>query len=231
MNAKKNENSPDIDQSQNIKNAFVKLLNPIPLIAIIILIAVMVLMAVNLFGLDKGHMIDRLSDIQYARGLITYIFAVGTIGAVIVLILAALLGDGTQHEKFGRAKEIVTILIGIFGTIIGFYFGSQIGYGEKTGSGFLNIKEPFVAETVESGEKFTYITFISGGNPPYYYSITFDKETKPEYKNNTKGWIKEELTAPTLNEDEKKTLRLYVKDYRDTKADSEIQILVKKKQE
>jgi hypothetical protein len=62
-------------------------------------------------------MIDRLSDIQYARGLITYIFAVGTIGGVVVLILVALPGKGTTDEKFGREKELLTTLIGIFGTI------------------------------------------------------------------------------------------------------------------
>lgn len=230
MNDEKQDNTDDYDQPKTLKQAFIKLLNPIPLIAIIILIAVMVLMAVNLFGLDKGGMIDRLSDIRYARGLITYIFAVGTIGAVIVLILAALLGKGTTDEKFGRAKDILTVLIGIFGTIIGFYFGSQMDDGKKAELEGLKITKPFVTETVKSGEKFTYVTFVSGGTPPYYYSIILDEEIKPKYEKHTQGWIKEELTAPIVTENETKTLRLYVKDHRDNKSESEMKISVIKQE-
>ncbi len=67
-----------------------------------------------------------IASIDFARGMITLLFSVGTIVIALILTLAALFQtDEYAKERFTRAKEILNLLIGVFGTIVGFYFGSQ----------------------------------------------------------------------------------------------------------
>jgi hypothetical protein len=77
----------------------------------------------------RGNSLQGIWTVEYARGLITLTFSVGTMVIAVVLILTAVLRDPNDDEvraeaRFDRAKEVLTLLIGIFGTIVGFYFGS-----------------------------------------------------------------------------------------------------------
>jgi hypothetical protein len=76
--------------------------------------------------LDKT-LLQLLADPETARGLITFLVAVSTVGIALVLIVY--LASSTAEvevvkERFGFSKEVLTSLIGILGTIIGFYFGA-----------------------------------------------------------------------------------------------------------
>ncbi len=73
--------------------------------------------------LNAKEIVDKLAKPEYARGVITYILAIGTVAVILVLLVSALLGSDGK-ENFARGKEILTVLIGIFGTILGFYFGT-----------------------------------------------------------------------------------------------------------
>ncbi len=60
-----------------------------------------------------------------ARGLITTLFAIMTVTLALILILSVLFSSSPDYEKrFVLGKEVLTIFIGILGTIVGFYFGS-----------------------------------------------------------------------------------------------------------
>ena len=60
-----------------------------------------------------------------ARGLITTLFAIMTVALALILILSVLFSSSPDYEKrFVLGKEVLTIFIGILGTIVGFYFGS-----------------------------------------------------------------------------------------------------------
>jgi hypothetical protein len=68
---------------------------------------------------------DKIAQTEFARGMITLLFGVGTIIIALILTLTAILQAGmTAEERFKYGMQILTVLIGVFGTILGFYFGS-----------------------------------------------------------------------------------------------------------
>lgn len=93
--------------------------------AVLILIAVMFIIPMILVVAGWGNVLKQLEDEHIARGLITFVVTLGVVSIAIITVLAALMGRGGPEakEKFARAKEILTILVGILGTIVGFYFG------------------------------------------------------------------------------------------------------------
>lgn len=87
---------------------------------------VILLFVVFLFALWPGGLLESLSDIPTARGLITFIFAFGLIFVALFLLIALFVDrDDDVNEKFSSAKEIFTALIAVLGTIMGFYFGIE----------------------------------------------------------------------------------------------------------
>ena len=74
----------------------------------------------------EGGFLAQLADEQTARGLITFLIAITTVGiAVILAISTIVLKESPENEKrFDRGKQVLTILIGVLGTIVGFYFGA-----------------------------------------------------------------------------------------------------------
>jgi hypothetical protein len=200
--------------SRAIAGAITALGQPIPLFALVILGSVIVLIGANLMGWDRGGVLDKLKDGEYARGLITYLFAVGTIGAVVILILAALTGSGATEERdarFDKAKEIFSLLIGIFGTIIGFYFGS-IKAEEDAGRTDVAVAAPLVPDTVTAGQPVSVISNASGGSPPYLYSVGFDVAAGAGFVKRSQGWIREELPAPAVGKDSAVNVYVHVED-------------------
>jgi hypothetical protein len=178
---------------KNWSEAFLVFTGPVVLISLCILFSVFVLIGASLFGYDKGRVLENLADTKYARGLITYLFAIGTIGSVVVLIVAALSGSGPAGERFNRAKEVFSLLIGLFGTIIGFYFGSQAGEVRRPE---LEILEPNLPEKVKTGDSVPFITFVRGGVPPYHFTIRYGDKTSPaSVEGTSSGWIQTNLTV------------------------------------
>lgn len=178
-------------------------LHPVPLLATTLLLAVIALIAATVLGWDKGQILEQLKDGQYARGLITYLFAVGTVGAVVVLIVAALTAPAGDiaDENFGRAKEIFSLLIGIFGTIIGFYFGSIKAEEEGAGGAAApRVAIATVSDTVAAGS-FPLIAYVTGGTAPYRYTLGFDERTRSPEKTSPAGWIMDSVRTPQVSRD------------------------------
>jgi hypothetical protein len=53
---------------------------------------------------------------------------VATVGISLVIVLAIFLSTGGREEvgaRFQMGKDVLAVLIGVLGTIIGFYFGSE----------------------------------------------------------------------------------------------------------
>src|SRR5262245_18714593 len=104
-------------------------LNPVVFLAVVIIISIIALIGSAVVGLDRGNVLLSMGRADFARGLITYLFAIVTICIAVALLLSAVVGateEGDATEKrFQRGKEILSLLLGVFGTIVGFYFGSD----------------------------------------------------------------------------------------------------------
>jgi hypothetical protein len=75
---------------------------------------------------DGQVFLQKLADKEVARGLITFLIAIATVGIAIILAISTLvLTEGDAGDKrFDRGKQVLSVLIGVLGTIVGFYFGS-----------------------------------------------------------------------------------------------------------
>jgi PASTA domain/Putative Ig domain len=96
-----------------------------------VLFAALGFMVISLIGYiilaEKGHaFLDKLAVNEVARGLITFVVAISTVGIAIILAISTVLGSDSADDdkRFDRGKQVLSILIGVLGTIVGFYFGS-----------------------------------------------------------------------------------------------------------
>jgi hypothetical protein len=68
---------------------------------------------------------DLMAQSDHARGLITFLFSFATIAIIVLVAIAVFWMDKSEVEaRFAHAKDLISILVGVLGTIIGFYFGT-----------------------------------------------------------------------------------------------------------
>jgi len=183
----------------SFRQALVGLTNPVVLIAGSIIGGVLVLIFWAIMGWDKGLVLPSMANISFARGLITYLFGVGTIGIAVVLVVYALTEKtGQTDTRFQHGKEILSLLLGVFGTIVGFYFGSEVASKAEEA---LRLHQPRLSVTsAATGLPFSLTTAVSGGKAPYRFGVAVDRDTlaPADLKENVdpSGWIVKELTVP-----------------------------------
>ncbi len=159
-----------------------------------LLIAILLVVLLAAFGvITKGEFLQQMTDLGRARGLIMVTITFATICFAMILIVQAFVGeygsnDQEAAERFRRAREVFTVLTGILGTIVGFYFGSA----EKGAPEFLVSG----ARIVDVGGG-AVVAQVENGTPPYEYRIAFsDPKLAPiERKLGTPGWIFEPFAA------------------------------------
>lgn len=192
------------------------LAHPVVLIALAIMLSVFVLIGAAIFGYDHG-VLSSMARSGFARGLITYLFAVVTIGTAVVLVVSALTSDIDEKskERFSRGKEVLSLLLGVFGTIVGFYFGSEIDATARAETRLLHVTPPLLAKQhVTSGESIKLTAAVAGGTPPYLYGIGIGDESaaEPEKIVDENDWIISEISAPEVKKDTIISVYLKVKD-------------------
>ena len=166
----------------------------------LIFMTMLVVMGTFLYG--DASLLQNLRDPSYARGVITFLIVVAAIALGLFLTVQTFFGIGDtkeQEEKFRRGREIHSVLVGVMGTIVGFYFGNT----EKPGAEFLVAPMQLVGNA-SGGKHLT--TFVSGGTAPYRYVLTFERDNKSDTnaipvnvtnKISENGWISEDFTNAT----------------------------------
>jgi hypothetical protein len=165
-----------------------------------------VILAVIVWGLSpkEGGFLNSLSDGAIARGLITFLITFTTVGIAIILAVSTIVsssGDDAD-KRFDKGKQVLSVLIGLLGTIVGFYFGSstdiKAASANRAAQGIVIAPANISNSQPKKGEKFTISSFISGGKTPYLYSITFDPQLIPAVKDAQApgGLIRQEFAVP-----------------------------------
>jgi hypothetical protein len=186
--------------------------NPIVILTTLILLSLFVMIGAAIFGLDHGFLAS-MAKADISRGLITYLFAVVTIGIAVALVLSTLVGPeptDANDARFQRGKEVLSLLLGVFGTIVGFYFGSETAKS--------SIEEVFQLSTLDispqpvgpAGE-ITVRAVVKGGTPPYHYGLALGNDPV-DVKDLAfdGGWIVKQLKLTVQAEPE--TIHLIVED-------------------
>lgn len=143
-----------------------------------IILGAMTIIGVFLGSPDK---LASLSDTALTRGFITFIFTIGTISLFLVITASTVFDSRSQPEdKYNRAKTILSMLIGIFGTVLGYYFGLPEGGAgvEQT----LELRDiVVVADDAKLKDgKFSIRTSVAGGKAPFtYYIKAIDDKANP----------------------------------------------------
>lgn len=89
-------------------------------------------------------------------------------------------------------------MLGVFGTIVGYYFGSTHTTGASAIA--LRVSGIEVLPTAgRPGDVLTAAALVAGGTPPYRYTISFGTATPmPSEQVSENGVIRERLTIPNL---------------------------------
>ncbi len=120
-------------------------------------------------------------------------------------------------------------MLGIFGTIVGFYFGTELS--AKIGPEQATVRVlplRLSASSVVSGDKVVVTTYVSGGKAPYVYAIGF-AETRPDPREQVEasGWIVREITAPPATAEAEVPIKVGVRDAEGRVAEAATKLFIK----
>lgn len=74
---------------------------------------------------------DHAGEVNFARGLITFMIVAATVTMAVVLVIYGLYSRGHEKDpefwkiRFSMSKEVMTAFMGILGTIMGFYYAED----------------------------------------------------------------------------------------------------------
>ena len=170
-------------------------------------------MLVVAYGIFVSDFIIRLQEANAARGLITSLVALSAIVIAMILTLYAIVSTDKElmEKKFGFGKEIFTALVGILGTIIGFYFASDHG-----GDSRAEPPPPFLSfdlsKAPHPGENVKFTTLMYTCKPPFHWVISSKPEGIMGVGDDPDGYIEAQLPIPVELPEQEYAIRLTVTD-------------------
>jgi hypothetical protein len=159
-------------------------------------LAVFITLAV---GLSNSSFFSSLAQVDQARGLITLLVAVCAVAVILLTAINIFWGNtATFEERFKAAKDLVTLVVGVLGTILGFYFGTLSG--ERLLQ--LGFDSPASYSVVAAGSTVNVSATARNGSSPYNYDLlVVDAEGKlvsktADNKQSDNSLIREDVKAP-----------------------------------
>lgn len=131
---------------------------------------------IYLYGTSVG--LSRLATIEGTRPLLVIAAITSTIAFGGALLLGSLFSsEGKFEDRFRHAREIFLVFSGIFGTVIGFYFGASDSIGPQLS----------VSATLEGA---TLVAYVAGGTPPYKVTATYGPKECSKTEESKQGWVR-----------------------------------------
>jgi hypothetical protein len=160
-------------------------------------LAVFITLAV---GLSNSSFFGSLAQVDQARGLITFLVAVCAVAVILLTAINIFWGNNaTFNDRFAAAKDLVTLVVGVLGTILGFYFGTLTS--ERLLQ--LSFDSPASYSVVATGSDINVRATARNGASPYNFDLlVVDAEGKPvsksvDNKQSDNSSIREDIKAPT----------------------------------
>jgi len=130
-------------------------------------VVVVVALGFGIFG--KGDFLQHVANTETARGLITFLIVFSTVGIALILTISTVVTSGGANfdKQFDQGKQVLTSLLAITGTIVGFYYGATKP----------DVAKPplkITTSTLEAGKVNTVYKQkleSAGGTPPIVWSV------------------------------------------------------------
>jgi hypothetical protein len=130
--------------------------------------------------------LGKLSTYEGTRPLLVIAAIISTIAFGGALLIGSLFSsEGSFEERFRHSREIFLVFSGIFGTVIGFYFGAGDSKTSQIG----------IDAILEDA---TVVAYANGGTPPYKISIAYSKDRTKTEETKT-GWARFSFDKKTDN--------------------------------
>lgn len=180
-------------------------------ITLVVILGVLLLIMFGTIAYSGGEFLLKLKDIDTARGLITFVVAAGVVSIAAVIAVYVMASTNRMEEikdRFGYAKDIFAALVGIFGTVLGFYYASQN-----------QASEPIAADFQIRSDQL--IGHISGSAQPYHYTIAFPNDDRKTLQQRVAkdGWIVETIPSSMT----KGAIQIEITDAKERKLSKSIQ--------
>ncbi len=121
---------------------------------------------------------SKIATIEGTRPLLVIAAIISTIAFGGALLIGSLFSsEGSFEDRFRHSREIFLVFSGIFGTVIGFYFGAGESKGTQIGIDALL-------------EDSTVVAYATGGTPPYKINVTYGKNGRTKTEETKTGWAK-----------------------------------------
>ncbi len=137
------------------------------------ILGIVILGFIGYIVLNGTEFLGTLAKNEVARGLITFLIAMTTVGIAVILAISTLiLPEGDAGDKrFDRGKQVLSVLIGVLGTIVGFYFGAVTPQKTAEQAQPVKITSTALPDGVAGKAYPSTILQVTGGTPPMKWTV------------------------------------------------------------